>query len=133
MIKELKLYRCDICGNVVCMVKDSSVNPVCCGEQMTAIEENITDGAGEKHVPEIRIKGNNVNVLVGKVPHPMTADHYIGWIVLLTSRGIYARCLKPDDYADAAFEIRSDEKVTAAYAWCNIHGLWKQTVNGKEE
>ena len=47
----LKLYKCAHCGNIVEMVEDSGVNPVCCGELMQEMVPNTTDAAQEKHVP----------------------------------------------------------------------------------
>lgn len=43
----MKYLKCEKCGNVVAMVKDSGVTPMCCGEEMKEtecpekIDENI--------------------------------------------------------------------------------------------
>ena len=31
---EVKFYRCNHCGNIVVVVKDAGVTPMCCGEKM---------------------------------------------------------------------------------------------------
>ena len=124
---KLVLYRCNICGNLICMIEDSGVVPECCGVEMERIEANTVDAVQEKHVPVVRRKGVDVEIMVGGFPHPMTEQHHISWILLLTTKGVYMRRLKPDDAAEAIFNIRVDEDVISVYAWCNLHGLWRNT------
>ena len=64
----LKLYKCAHCGNIVEMVEDRGVNPVCCGELMQELVPNTTDAAQEKHVPVIEVEGNKVIVTHGNGP-----------------------------------------------------------------
>lgn len=124
-MKELTLYRCQICGNLICMLEDSGAVPECCGTEMTRITANTEDAAVEKHVPVTRREGVNVQAFVGELPHPMTPQHHISMIFLLTSGGVYMRRLDPGDTAEAIFSIRPDEEVISVYARCNLHGLWK--------
>lgn len=124
-MKELIMYRCEMCGNLICMVENSGVVPVCCGVEMTHVIANTEDASSEKHVPVIRREGTEVRVIVGEQPHPMTVQHHISMIFLLTNKGMHTRCLNADDDAEATFNIDLDENVIAAYAWCNLHGLWK--------
>lgn len=124
-MKELVLYRCEICGNLICMIEDSGVVPECCGTPMTKITANAEDAAIEKHVPVVRRTGLHIQVTVGGMPHPMTEAHYISWILLLTTHGVYLRKLNRTDMAEAVFNIRVDEDVICVYAYCNLHGLWK--------
>lgn len=90
------------------------------GEELTV---NTTDGAHEKHVPVIEQNGNTVNVKVGSVEHPSLPEHYIEWILLETEQGFQIHYLKPGMKPEAAF--LTNEKVIAAYEYCNLHGLWK--------
>ena len=89
----------------------------------TEITANTTDGAHEKHVPVIEQGGENVIVKVGSVEHPSLPAHYIGWILLETEQGFQIHYLKPGMKPEAAFKV--NEKVVAAYEYCNLHGLWK--------
>ena len=93
------------------------------GEELTA---NTTDGAYEKHVPVIEQNGDTVTVKVGSVEHPMLDVHYIGWILLETEQGFQIHYLKPGMKPEASFRV--NEKVLAAYEYCNLHGLWKAEV-----
>ena len=58
---------------------------MCCGKPMEELVANTTDGATEKHVPVVDVKENSVTITVGEVLHPMTEDHYIMWINVVTN------------------------------------------------
>lgn len=127
-MKELVMYRCNVCGNIICMINNSGVTPVCCGEEMSRIEIHTKDEFSEKHVPVIQQNGCRVQVTVGEVPHPMTDAHHIEWIVLITSCGSHCCKVRSCDKASAVFYLCEYEKIEAAYAFCNLHGLWKMQV-----
>lgn len=120
----VKLFKCMHCGNIVETVVESGVPMVCCGDKMTELKPNSTDAAGEKHVPVIEVSGNKVTVKVGSVPHPMTEEHYIGFIYLETTKGVSKKYLEHTGAPEATFVIDEDEKVVAAYEYCNLHGFW---------
>lgn len=94
----------------------------------TELIANITDGAHEKHVPQIAVEGNTITVKVGSVEHPSLDAHYIEFILLVTSTGIHAKWLKPGMKPEAEFALVEGEKAIAAYEYCNLHGLWKAEV-----
>lgn len=127
-MKELVLYRCNICGNLICMIEDSGVVPQCCGEEMTRETANQTDASVEKHVPACKRDGLHVQIMIGSSPHPMTENHHIEWILLLTTHGIYVRNVGKNSEAVADFQIRADEAAVAVYAYCNLHGLWMKKM-----
>ena len=122
---ERKFYRCEICGNIITHVEDSGVRVVCCGQQMVELEAQTQDATTEKHVPLVKQEGNKVVVHVGSTDHPMTADHYIQWIAIVTEGGFQIKFLKPEEAPEASFMICDGETVGAVYEYCNIHGLWK--------
>ena len=128
-MKELIFYRCGICGNLMCAVYSSGVTPRCCGQEMECVRPNTVDVGAEKHMPVIRTADNAVHISVGSMPHPMTEEHFIEWIILQTNRGTYARRLMPDRSPKVCFRIQADEYPLRAYAWCNLHGLWMQNIS----
>ena len=69
-----------------------------------------------------------ITVIVGTAPHPMIENHYIQWIVLETEQGYQQKTLKPGDKPEVVFSVCGDDKPVAAYAYCNLHGLWKVTI-----
>ena len=123
---ELKFYKCKHCGNIIAVVKASGAPISCCGEKMTEIVPGTADDAVEKHVPVVEIKDGKVIVTVGEVAHPMAPEHYIEWIAISTDQGNQRKILEPGDKPMACFALCDGEKFEAAYAYCNLHGLWKK-------
>ncbi len=121
----MKFYVCEHCGNIITYAKDAGVPVMCCGQKMVELVPGTTDAAVEKHVPVIKAEGQKVVVEVGGVAHPMIAEHYIEWIVLETEKGYQKVDLKPEEAPKAEFALVEGDKVVAAYAYCNLHGLWK--------
>lgn len=124
----MKFYQCAHCGNQIIMLKDSGVPVVCCGEPMKQLIPGETDASLEKHVPDAVQKEQVVQVQVGRIAHPMTPEHRIEWIVLETNCGYLVRFLKPDEPPTAFFKLGRQEQPVAAYAFCNLHGLWKSSL-----
>ena len=121
----MKFFRCDHCGNFVGVINDAGVPMMCCGQKMTEVVAGTTDAAVEKHVSVVTVDGNIVKAVVGSVEHPMIEEHYIEWIALETEKGVQRKTLKAGDAPAAEFALTADDKVVAAYAYCNLHGLWK--------
>jgi len=125
MCGEMRFFICSHCGNIIGMIKNVGVNVVCCGAPMQELVANTVDASKEKHVPVIAVDGNNVKVSVGSVAHPMTDDHNIQWVYILTEKGGQRKCLNAGDSPELNFALTGDDKLIAAYAYCNLHGLWK--------
>ncbi|MFA5283528.1 MAG: desulfoferrodoxin family protein [Bacilli bacterium] len=122
----MKFYKCEICGNEIMTIHDSGVVPFCCGQKMVELVPNTKENVVlEKHLPVLEEKGNKVLVKVGSVAHPMLPEHYIEWIVILTDQGSRTKKLKPGQLPQAIFALNENEIVLEAYAYCNLHGLWK--------
>ena len=121
----MKFVKCEICGKIVAVVKDSACPTKCCGEPMKELVPNTQDGAREKHLPVYKVEGNVVHVVVGEVEHPMLDNHYIEWIILETNKGNQRKQLKPGEKPVADFALLPGEEVVAVYEYCNLHGLYK--------
>ncbi len=105
----------------------------------------------EKHVPIIespeKVKANEwftVTVTVGKdVPHPNLVEHHIKWIQVYAQ--IEGRPNNPvhvatfdmgPTFADSrvTFRMKLDKNATIfALAYCNVHGVWENSVEVKIE
>ncbi|PRR84286.1 desulfoferrodoxin [Clostridium vincentii] len=119
---NVTFYRCEICGNIVSLINNGGGQLVCCGQPMKKLEANTTDGAKEKHVPVAIRKDDKIHVQVGSVNHPMTEEHYIQWIAVVSKNSIERISLSPGDEPKAVFVDKDDVEV---YEYCNLHGLWK--------
>ncbi|PLX91675.1 MAG: desulfoferrodoxin [Desulfuromonas sp.] len=125
MAKQLEVYKCSICGNIVEVLHAGPGALVCCGQSMELLNENTTDAATEKHVPVIEVGDGVITVTVGSVPHPMEEAHFIEWIELLADGKSYRQFLKPGAAPEAVFNVTAS-KVTAR-EFCNLHGHWSAT------
>lgn len=154
-MSDTLFYRCEKCGNIVVLIRAGGGTLTCCGQNMTKLQANSTDAAKEKHVPVLTSEGEKIKVAVGSVAHPMTAEHYIEWIALVAENKIEIVFLKPgmEPKAEFVYSVGEDEviftgkndeivpnceaspcnfvysqkssKEVTAYAYCNLHGLWK--------
>lgn len=125
---KTKFYLCTTCGNVVVKAVNSGVNVHCCGKEMIELIPSTVDGLKEKHLPVIEcVDECTIKVKIGSEPHPMTEDHFISFIYLETEHGGQMRCLKDCKDAEATFCVCND-KPTAVYCYCNLHGLWKTEI-----
>lgn len=123
-----KFYLCEHCKNLIGMIDNKGVPVMCCGQKMTPLVPNTTEAAGEKHLPVVTVDGDKVIVNVGSVTHPMSEDHSIVWIYLETNLGGQRKNLDVSGEPKAEFVLSEGEKAVAAYAYCNLHGLWKTEI-----
>lgn len=120
-----KFYICRECGNLVGLVNEGGGQLICCGKPMEELIPNTQEGvAQEKHIPLVHEDEGKVYVQVGEVLHPMTEDHYIQWVYLLTDQGGQRKILKPGMEPKVVFSIAENEVVLEVLAYCNKHGLW---------
>ncbi len=105
MPKNLEVYKCALCGNIVEVVHAGDGELVCCGEPMALLTANTVDAAKEKHVPVIEKVAGGYKVKVGSVAHPMEEKHYIEWIELIADGKVYRQFLKPGDAPEATFLV----------------------------
>lgn len=123
---EVRYKICKKCGQIISIIKDTRVPIICCGQPMEDIEAGVTDAAVEKHVPVYDNSDNILRVNVGIEDHPMTEDHYIQWISVVSKFGYQRKSLAPGDAPHAVFSLVDNDEVLAVYAYCNLHGLWKK-------
>ncbi len=113
------------------------------------------DWKGEKHVPVIHapesVKAGEeveVKVVIGEeIPHPNTLEHYISWIKVYyhpegakfpVEIGNYdfsahgESDLLTEPYIVTRFKANKPGTILAS-SYCNIHGLWENSVELKVE
>lgn len=125
----MNFYRCKHCGKLIVVLDKKEIPTICCGEAMEEVKANTVEASFEKHIPVIEEKDGEVLVKVGEVAHPMLPEHFISLIVLHTDQGYKFKHLKAGDAPVAAFAILDNEVVFSAYAYCNLHGLWKKSTD----
>ena len=125
MAKQLEIYKCEKCGNIVEVLTGGAGELVCCGAPMVFLEAKSADEGKEKHVPVIEKTPDGYKVKVGDVAHPMEEKHYIEWIELLADGKAYRQFLDPGEAPEAVFRVEAGD--VSAREHCTIHGLWKGT------
>lgn len=125
----MKFYKCNICGKIIAIVKETTTDTYCCGQVMREILPKTDEGGlEEKHVPVVIKDKTKLTVFIGELPHPMNIDHHIEWIAIRTNKGNQRKCVDNQEEAKAVFYLDEDEKVITVYAHCNLHGLWKRDL-----
>lgn len=130
MATKSSIYECEVCGNVVEVLRSGAAPLICCGKPMVERIPQTEDKGNEKHKPVVEENPDKMVVKIGEVPHPMEEKHHIEWIEFRGSDGFVVRKeVIGQDVAQATFEIPPQEGIV--FAFCNIHGLWKTEVKPK--
>lgn len=124
MNNKKQFFICSVCGNLVGMIDKKGPKIVCCGKPMNELLPNVTEASGEKHIPVVNITGDSINVQVGSTLHPMTEEHHISWVYILTNLGGQRKTLDINKEPVVDFKLIEGEKLVEVYAYCNLHGLW---------
>lgn len=120
----MRFFKCEHCGNIIAYVENKGVPVMCCGKKMTELVPNTTEAATEKHLPVITKNENGkVEIVVGSTLHPMLPEHFIGWVAIETKEGWQRKPLAGEP--KVSFSLTETDSLVAAYAYCNLHGLWK--------
>jgi len=123
MTQKNQIWKCNICGNIIEVLHEGADALICCGQPMNLQEEKTTEQEGnEKHTPIIERTENGIKVKIGSVEHPMTEEHYIEWIEIISDDKSQKKFLKSGDKPEAEFNTTSKNVVARTY--CNLHGLW---------
>jgi len=123
-----KFFACDICGNMVGLIRDKGGPLFCCGKPMTYFEPNTVEASYEKHIPDVEKTDKGISVKVGSTLHPMEEAHYIDFIYVKTGKGGHRVKLETGQTPEAQFCFENDEPLEV-YAYCNLHGMWKKELN----
>ncbi len=123
MAERNDVFKCEICGNVIEVVKGGAGELVCCGQPMKKRNAQTADFATEKHVPVVEKTDKGFKVTVGSTLHPMEENHYIEWIQILFDGKMCRKFFKPGQEPVAEFETEAEKIIAREY--CNMHGLWK--------
>lgn len=130
--KQTKLWKCGDCGVVLEEISDCAKGPVCvphcCGVPMTVCLEKTRDGAAEKHVPVYTRTADGCKVSVGAVPHPMTEEHHIEWVEIITPDGFVCRKYLENNESPEAFFACRIQPGSVMREYCNLHGLWSAEI-----
>ena len=117
----MKFYQDKVDGSILFLFTP----PEKVSESYVEVSPCTVDASVEKHLPVAAVEGSKICVEVGSVAHPMSDAHYLQWIVLETDNGFQTVRLSPADLPKAEFIVADNVKPISAFAYCNLHGLWK--------
>ena len=124
MAVRFDVYECEVCGQIIEVLREGKGTLVCCDQPMKLLEANTVDAAVEKHVPVVEKAEGGIKVKVGSVPHPMESEHWIEWVQVINDGTSYRSFLNPGDEPEAFFGIEPAGDMIAR-EHCSLHGLWK--------
>jgi len=120
------MYKCEICGNVVEVERIGAGTLVCCGQDMNLEKDNEADADARKHVPRIveEDDGEGIKITIGEILHPMTEEHHIEWVQIMTPYGDIRVKLEVghEPVVRLPFLKRSD--IQGIRSYCNQHALY---------
>ena len=109
-------YVCPICGNVVHALGEGSFS--CCGSQM--LPQEAEDAATDPdHAFTVERVEHDWFITLD---HPMTKQHYISFVALVTSDTIQQKKLYPEQSIEVRLPMRGSGWL---YLYCNQHGLFR--------
>lgn len=116
-MKKMNFYICPTCGNMVTAMTDTTVS--CCGKKLSA-KQPVKAGEDEK----LKVEIIDDNYFITS-EHPMTREHHITFIALLTGDSIMLR----KQYPEWDLQVRIPTFAHGKLLWyCTKHGLFYQYV-----
>lgn len=115
-MKHTHFYICPTCGNLITALEEASVS--CCGKKLTAARPQKADEAHRVHLEHVETEWFITS------DHPMTKQHYISFVALLTGDSLLIR----RQYPEWGLQLRMPA-VHGTLLWhCTEHGLFYQNV-----
>lgn len=116
-MKNLKCYVCPNCGNLITAAAEAGVS--CCGRTLSPLEPQRAEGEDRLAVERL-----DDSWFISS-PHPMTKEHYVSFVALLTGDALFLRRL----YPEWDLQTRIPCFGHGILLWyCTRHGLFRQTV-----
>lgn len=116
-MERTRFYVCPVCGNVIHSTGCSCVS--CCGITLPALE---ADEADDEHLLTLETVEDEYFLVIH---HPMTKEHYISFVVFVTTDRIQMVKFYPEGNAETRIQLRGKGII---YWYCNQHGLFQKRI-----
>ncbi len=114
-MKKLNFYVCPDCGNLITAATETGVS--CCGRTLLPLEP-------QKPEEPLSVEKIDDSWFVSS-SHPMTKDHYVSFVALLTGDTLFLRRL----YPEWDLQTRIPAFGHGILLWyCTQHGLFRQII-----
>ena len=126
MTQVKQIYHCEICGNVVEVERMGVGTLVCCGQDMLLEDENRDMANAQKHIPVIveDQDGLGVKITIGEILHPMTEEHHLDWVQIMTVAGDIRKKMELGEAPVLVLPNLKKEEILGIRSYCNVHGLY---------
>lgn len=115
-LKKMKFYVCPQCGNILFATDPADIR--CCMARLAPMEaQKATDGE------KLSVEKSDTEWYITS-PHPMTREHYIGFVALVTGDTVTVKKL----YPEWGIEVRLPMCHGTLYYCCTKHGLYYQLI-----
>lgn len=116
-MRKTKFYVCPVCGNLLFSMEEAEVS--CCGRKLSPTEPKKASEEEKLCVEKIE------NDYFVSSAHPMSKEHYITFVALLTGDSILLR----KQYPEWDLQVRIPAFARGKLIWhCSQHGLFYQLV-----
>lgn len=116
-MKKTKFYVCPDCGNIITAASEAGMS--CCGRTLLPLEPQKVEGEDSLSVEKID------DIWFVSSPHPMTKEHYVSFVALLTGDTLFLRRL----YPEWDLQTRIPTFGHGILLWyCTRHGLFQQII-----
>lgn len=114
-MKKLDFYVCPDCGNLITAATEAGVS--CCGRTLLPLEP-------QKPEEPLSVEKIDGSWFISS-PHPMTKEHYVSFVALLTGDTLFLRRL----YPEWDLQTRIPAFGHGILLWyCTQHGLFRQII-----
>ena len=114
-MKKLDFYVCPDCGNLITAATEAGVS--CCGRTLLPLEH-------QKPEEPLSVEKIDGSWFISS-PHPMTKEHYVSFVALLTGDTLFLRRL----YPEWDLQTRIPAFGHGILLWyCTQHGLFRQII-----
>lgn len=114
-MKKLNFYVCPDCGNLITSASEASVS--CCGRTLLPLEP-------QKPEKPLSVERIDDSWFISS-SHPMTKEHYVSFVALLTGDTLFLRRL----YPEWDLQTRIPAFGHGILLWyCTRHGLFQQLI-----
>ena len=116
-LKKLKFYVCQNCKNVITSMTETNIT--CCGKKLKSLQAQNSLETHQLKIEKIE------NELFITTEHPMTREHYISFVALLSCDSLVLKKLYPEWDLQIRLPILPYGKL---FYFCTEHGFFCQNV-----
>lgn len=114
-MRKMNFYICPVCGNIITSLNDTTFS--CCGKKLTA--ETLQKAEEKLNIELIE------NEYYVTTSHPMTREHYISFVAVLTGDSLFIKKTYPEWDLQTRIPFFSRGRLIW---YCTQHGLFYQEI-----